>query len=147
VKENQNQMEHNIWSGTEYKNNLEDIDYITNTLNANQSTYWSSIGETSLHLKSTINSYQHAIFKKINVEQDTNLTVECDILHKTGENIQLRIFQDTANFTDVDIPINNNPMHASVSSLITKSQTIHILLILRNNTDEAYIDNIKLTTD
>lgn len=146
VKENQNTLDYNIWSGTEYKNNLEDIYYIPNTVKANPSTVWSSIGEQSLHLKSTTESYQLVLLKQIVLSSGTTVTAECDILHPKGGTIQLRIIQSNSSYNDVDIPVNNSPIHVSVSKLITESKTINIALILRDDDDEAYVDNVRLTT-
>ena len=145
MKENQNQMDYNIWSATEYKNNLEDIYSIQDTIKANPSTKWSSIGEQSLHLTATTNSYQAVLIKQISMNNNISITAELDILHKKGGNNQLRITQADNTYTDVNIPVSANPQHISLSKQITVEGTVKIFFIMRDNSDEAYIDNISLT--
>ena len=146
MKENQNTLDYNIWSGTEYKNNLEDIYYIPNTVKANPSTVWSSIGEQSLHLTTTTDGYQAVTIKQLTSTINKTMTIECDILHQKGGTCQLRIRQSDDTLTDVNIPVNTDTQHISLSKQITADGTVQVILILRNSTDEVYTDNICLTT-
>jgi len=146
VKENQNTLGYNVWSASEYKNNLEDIYYIPNTVKANPSTIWSTIGEQSLHLTTTTDGFQAVIIKQITSTSNKTLIVNCDILHQKGGTCQLRMVETGNIYTEVNIPVNSDTQHISLSKQTTVDGTVQVILILRSNTDEIYIDNISLTT-
>ena len=145
MKENQNILDYNVWSASEYKNNLEDIYHIPDMVNANPSTIWSTIGEQSIHLTSTTNGYRGVIIKQITSTSNKTMTAECDILHQKGGTCQLRIRHPDDTLTDVNIPVNPDTQHIKLSTPITTDGTVQVILILRINTDEMYIDNISLT--
>ena len=146
MKENQNQINHDVWSGCEYTNTINNIQYISDGFQVNPSTLWSKIGETSIHLTTTISNAQSMMLHRQNFNQNTILTATISILHTKGELLKLRINESSNIFTEVTIPVSSSPQEISVTRQILATGYVSINIVSVSDTEEAYLDNIRLTT-
>ena len=145
VKENQNRINHNLWSGTDYENNLNGTVAYSGKLNVEPSNNWSDIGETSIRYESTKDEYQGITLYKNYVNTGEVATANITILHPTGKQFYIRLYEKSEILTDIAVPENNKPINIQISRTVTIGEELSLTIFTRKTNNKAYIDNIRLT--
>lgn len=145
MKENQNRINHNLWSGTDYENNLNGTVAYSSTLNIKLSNDWSDIGETSIRFESTKDEYQGITLYKNYVNTGDVATANITILHPTGKQFCVRLYEKSRVLTDIVVPENNKPINIQTSRTVTTGEELSLTIFSRRTGNKAYIDNMKLT--
>ena len=139
-------MSHNVWSGTDYKKNTEDLS--PSNVQISSTTEWGINGERSIKSEGQVERYSQVLLHDSSTSINTNETVtgKLTILNNTGKTVQLRLNQkdNTAQYNDVNIPSNVNPQEVIISRTFTDTSKVEFLLIIRNQVT-VYVDNISLT--
>jgi len=145
VKENQNTLDYNVWSAGEYKNNLEDIYHIPDIVNANPSTVWSSIGENSIHIKSTSENIANFIISVNQYNTGTILTGKAHIRCINGS-ASIRLVNQTTSTVIASTNIDASTLgEVSVSGTNASVGDVRFLIRIATTGTELFIDNISLT--
>jgi hypothetical protein len=143
VKENQNTLNYNIWSGGEYKNNLEDITYIPQEDIVKITNEYSAIGETSIQLKSTVNETKNFILSNTQYESNIRLTAKAHIRILKG-NAYFRISKSDGTVVS-QVLVNEGTCDEITVSGVTPSSGYYRILISTSTKDVTlYMDNISL---
>ena len=139
-------MSHNVWSGTDYKKNTEDLS--PSNVQISSTTEWGINGERSIKSEGQVERYSQVLLYYSSTSINTNETVtgKLTILNNTGKTVQLRLNQkdNTGQYNDVNIPSNVNPQEVIISRTFTDTSKVEFLLIIRNQVT-VYVDNISLT--
>lgn len=139
-------MSHNVWSGTDYKKNTEDLS--PSNVQISSTTEWGINGERSIKSEGQVERYSQVLLHDSSTSINTNETVtgKLTILNNTGKTVQLRLNQkdNTDQYNDVNIPSNVNPQEVIISRTFTDTSKVEFLLIIRNQVT-VYVDNISLT--
>jgi hypothetical protein len=139
VKDTNNILPYNLWSGTDY----EEIINFSKSANMNviSSSENSYNGEKSYKIQSNNQSLQYAGFD-MSINNGQNITVSLAI-YNPNKNLTLRI-QDNNNITDqvsIEIPPNNNWAIYSISFTAKSNTSVRTLFIFSNG-GVSYLDNI-----
>ena len=138
MKDTNNLLSHNLWSGSEYENKTNEI--IPNGLTIIPSNEFSSIGETSFKIIRTgTNNYLSIDIKSL-LTNNKSYTVYMDIYSPTTEGaVGLR---DTNGSTTVSYSFGEGIQTVSVTKTFTLSGICYIQLTC--STGPVFIDNICL---
>ena len=142
VKDTNNLLEYNQWSGTDYTKDITGITSLNNSIIESMNK-WSDIGENSFKLTRTDNSLTTAC--RMNI---TNLTIGSNITLKlttynTNSNITIRLMDDNTIISDVVVPKSDTSTIVSLSGDVTNT-TLIMRVILSNNNSYCYLDNISV---
>lgn len=149
MKDNNNLLDYNVWSGTEYNHDTINIyNNSPNNIIINQSNDFSNIGESSLKITTkNIPSWVNIdLFKISNPNKKVTgkfivYTPECDVI--------INLFHTTtANYiASVNVPMNDKPVEISVTgdTSIYSGGNISIRVFPRTENKSFYIDNISLS--
>ena len=144
VKDKNNLVNHNIWSGTDYLKNTSGI-VTSPTITKSSTTEWSSNSERSLKLEGSVESYAAASLEELTgLEIGAELTATVSVLNNHSSNAQLRFMELEGNeFNSVEIPSSSDVQEISISrTKSTDSATVQLLLVLRNPIT-VYVDNVR----
>lgn len=142
VKDTNNLLEYNQWSGTDYTKDITGITSLNNSI-IESVNKWSDIGENSFKLTRTDNSLTTVC--RMNI---TNLTIGSNITLKlttynTNSNITIRLMDDNTIISDVVVPKSDTSTIVSLSGDVTNT-TLIMRVILSNNNSYCYLDNISV---
>lgn len=139
-------MSHNVWSGTDYKKNTDELS--PSNVQISSTTEWAINGERSIKSEGQLERYTQVLLYYSSTTINTNETVtgKLTILNNTGKTVQLRLNQtdNIGQYTDVDISSNVNPQEVIISRTFTDTSKVEFILIIRNQVT-VYVDNIHLT--
>lgn len=95
VKDKNNLVSHNVWSGTDYKKNTEDLS--PSNVQISSTTEWGINGERSIKSEGQVERYSQVLLHYSSTSINTNETVtgKLTILNNTGKTVQLRLNQKT----------------------------------------------------
>lgn len=144
MKDNNNLLDYNNWSGTDYAENTSGI-YVSSNANIISSNEYSNIGESSLKIIAYDVSNWPCVdlFIIPNPEKSVVGTFHiynpnCDVF------ADLRIAQTV--ITSISIPRSSFPKEVSLNSDVSSGTgNISIRLYPRNNNAPIYVDNISLS--
>lgn len=140
-------MDINLWSGTDYENNINGILNISSNLEVKPSNLWSYIGENSIYIKSLQDDYGGVRLKILTLTEGTIVTANMKILHTKGTELYARIYEtENGTHTSVNIPVCENIIDFEISRTITTDTDVTLGIVSRKNGNEVYIDDITLTT-
>lgn len=139
-------MSHNVWSGTDYKKNTDELS--PSNVQISSTTEWAINGERSIKSEGQVERYSQVLLYYSSTSINTNETVtgKLTILNNTGKTVQLRLNQtdNIGQYTDVNISSNVNPQEVIISRTFTDTSKVEFMLIIRNQVT-VYVDNIHLT--
>ena len=141
MKDINNLCTYNVWSGTDYSNDL--TGYTLGQMEAYSQEEYSITGERSLKAKSKINTYNAINLSTINVNEGDTLTGKIQVYHPQGGQINLRLSW-SGGIISSDFNISNKTQSISISNEFTEEKSVNFILVLRSDTDLVYLDNIKL---
>lgn len=144
VKDKENLLPFNVWSGTEYLKNTNNFTYTNLTINSSKE--WSSKGEYSLQITASLDSYARVEFiNNIPTLKDETYVGSIDIFNNSKNNIALRFVENITGITqDVSIPSSNSMQTISITrTILSDSTDLRFQLIFRNAMT-VYVDNILL---
>ena len=144
VKDKENLLPFNVWSGTEYLKNTNG--FTASNLTMDSSKEWSSNGDYSLQVTTLINNYARVEFiDNIPALKDETYVGSVDIFNNSNNNIILRFVENTNILVqDIIIPSSNSMQTISITrTIISDSTNLRFQLVFRNAMT-IYVDNISL---
>ena len=146
MKENQNQLDTNVWSAGEYKNSLENIVSIPSNVIAKTTNEYSVIGENSIHLKSTSDTTANFIMSFDQINAGVILTGKAHIRCING-NASIRLVNQSTSTVIASTNIDTSTSgEISVSGTNASAGGVRFLIRIANTGTELFIDNISLTS-
>ena len=143
VKDNNNLLDYNVWSGTDYQDNIGTIaGHKTLVTSSND---YSTNGEKSFKITFTGNSFEYINFQTITGIVNKTYTGHIKVLNIGGPCTFRLINRDTNQHVDVTIPSSNN------SQVLTNNIKLNdngLLLLQINSTQNTviYVDDMVLTS-
>ena len=146
MKENQNQLDYNVWSAGEYKNSLENIASIPSNVIAKTTKEYSVIGENSIHIKSTSDTTANFIIRVDSYNTGAVLTGKAHIRCINGS-ASIRLVNQTSSTVIASTNIDASTLgEVSVSGTNASVGDVRFLIRIANKDTELFIDNISLTS-
>lgn len=145
MKENQNTLDHNVWSAGEYKNSLENIASIPSNVIAKTTNEWSVIGENSIYIKSTSDTTANFIISVNQYNAGVILTGKAHIRCINGS-ASIRLVNQTSSTVIASTNIDASTLgEVSVSGTNASVGDVRFLIRIATTGTELFIDNISLT--
>lgn len=141
MKDNENLLDYNVWSGTDYNNTITGFYPIGNAL-IQSTNEFSNIGEYSYKIIRTNDDVSRVLGLAINnLTEPTNLTITLTV-YNPNNNIAFN-FNDGEIISSIIIPSSSTPKRISLTAETTKNK-IDFVGVLNNKQYLTYIDNIKI---
>lgn len=140
VKDTNNKIDYNQWSGTEYNKDTIGITSLNNSIMESVNN-WSDIGECSLKITRKDSSLTTVC--KMNIP---NLTVGSNInlkltVYTPNTDITVRLMDNNTIISDVVVPQSDTPTIVNLNGGVTNS-TLIMRIVMADNNSYCYLDNI-----
>nr|MCR5026978.1 hypothetical protein [Methanobrevibacter sp.] len=146
VKENQNQLDYNVWSAGEYKNSLEDITYIPPEDIVKTTTEYSVIGENSIHLKSTVNETKNFIITIKQFSANTTLTAKAHFRVINGD-CYFRLMNSSSEIFANVLVHKGTCGEITINGVNSVTGNVRLMVTTSSDNVKLYLDNISLITN
>lgn len=144
MKDTNNILDYNVWSGGEYENNTNGLYRINTNTKIISSNEQSHIGEQSFKINVIDDSIASLVIDRRTFESGTSITYNF-YMNCVAGSLTLRIQELTSDKrTDVNISGSACGMF-SLSRVVSSSQQVQLLLIPRGTGTSYYLDDISLT--
>lgn len=138
VKDKENLLPYNVWSGSDYTNNIEGFYAPVHIISS--SDEWSNQGNKSLKIISETLDYSYTRFYFITATEGDKFNVTLKALNNSGNTLVLRVIETTnSHFQDVEIPSSSETQLINTNFTSTTDGVINFLIITRTNII-SYID-------
>ena len=145
MKDTNNLYDYNVWSGTEYNENIEGF-AASSEIQLIPSKYFSNIGESSLRVNSLVSGEFVELQRVTSVTVGKTFTVSLIIYNPTVQ-VRCRLKSDNnSNIITITVPPSENSKRVSVAGVIPSSYGGMGLRIFMDGVGSVYIDDISSTT-
>lgn len=138
MKDNNNVLDYNCWSGTEYNKNTNQFSFIgTSGISSNE---WSNVGDTSLKV-STPSIAQAFDIQHMTVNSGKTVTISF-AMYNPSIQVRAAIRTNTGALSTVTIPASNEVKVITLSALISSSYDWVTLRCFLDQVGSCFIDDI-----
>lgn len=144
MKDTNNLLDYNVWSGTDYTENTSGIN--KNTISRIESTnQYAKIGEHSLKIinEDTTGSSKSVRPFTIPCSANTNYTLSLDILNKSIYTVTVRLYYSETNYTQIVVNPSYNMQTVNLSHTVPHDGNL-ICMIILNRQFTIFVDNMEL---
>lgn len=142
MKDTNNKLDYNQWSGTEYNNNTTGITSVNNSIIESVNS-WADIGECSFKITRKNSSLTTVCRMNIpNLTVGSNITLKLTV-YTPNADTTVRLMDDNTIISDVVVPKSDTSTIVSLSGDVTNT-TLIMRVILSNNNSYCYLDNISV---
>ena len=140
MKDTNNKLDYNQWSGTEYNNNTTRITSLNNSMIESVNN-WSDNGECSFKITRKDASLTTVCRMNIpNLTVGSNITLKLTV-YTPDTNTTVRLMDDNNIISDVVVPQSDTPTIVNLNGNVTNS-TLIMRIVMANNNSYCYLDNI-----
>lgn len=143
MKDTNNKLDYNLWSGGEYSNNITGLNRNNDSLIIVSNDY-SMIGESSLRIQRTSNTQPNTAYFTITNTGSSTITVGVDVYCPVNA-LEMQLYDGSNVLSQVTVPAG-----PSVNNIVLSSQsdaaTLYVRFRFANPKDYAFLDNISAIT-
>lgn len=144
MKDTNNLYNYNVWSGTEYNNNIDDFDK-TENIQLTPSNDFSSIGENSLKI-TCAQTYDFIELQKITGPTEGKTFTVSLVIYNPDVSVRCRLKSDNnSNITTITVPPSDNSKKVSVAGVIPSNYGNMGLRMYIDGVGSVYIDDVVST--
>ena len=144
MKDTNNKVDYNVWSGTDYGQNTEGLtNNYPNILQVTSNNKYSTNGENCISIKSLNTDYKRVIFSTNNMLANEKYILTADIFNPSVNNVSLRINEVGVGNVNVDVPMNKDWGSFSVSITTTANGELQGNIVVYG-VGTIYMDNLRL---
>ena len=149
VKDKDNILSHNVWSATDYNNNINDFTP-KSTITASSSSEWVVNGFHSLKIVSEQSStiWQSIKIYVSDLNKDDEVNFKCKVLNKNDSFCQLTLSENVngsySHSETVNVPISEDTQEISISNYIISQEITNLIISSNMSIGEIFIDDLFL---
>ena len=144
IKDKLNLINYNMWSGTDYLLNTNDINTFSETITIDSSTEFSVNGNRSIKTVTTSSTNGIQVVHTPHIPAEIGETYTAELyVYNPNNPIAIRILESTNVYSTVEVPINSNWEKLTISRTIQSGATV-VLMIFSRLPNTFYIDQVTL---
>ena len=145
MKDTNNLVDYNIWSGTEYTKTATIVQKTVTTISSNQ---FSAMGEDSYKITNNNDGYNYVDFMKYYAEVNETLTYKATVFTDTPVILSIVEVKDAVTYAhNVEVPVCKTFKEISLTAEINNIvDFVYIRVAFFNNQGTCYVDNISLVS-